>query len=139
MKEEIKKAVEEYQCPGCVCGSDTSCYEKGEGVECGRHVAGTTIMPQIGRIFLGMPQGFSRLGPCEKTKITIFEKIGEASYKKYDLFNVPVWKFLDKNGNTLVRGLCPRINWPFLHVFLGNVLSEIDCLEVTQRNVEEMD
>lgn len=137
MKEEIKKAVEEYQCPGCVCGSDISCYQKGEGVECFRHVAGTTLMPQIGRIFLGMPKGFNRLGLCEKFKITIFEEVEDGWV--FDKFNVPVWQYLDKHGNTLVRGICPRINWPFLHVFLGDVRSEIDCIEITQKDVNEMD
>ena len=28
MKDLHKKAIEEYQCPGCVCGSNTDCYEK---------------------------------------------------------------------------------------------------------------
>lgn len=138
MKEEIKKAVENYQCPGCVWGSDISCYEycSEKGVECQKHAAGTTISP-IGRVFLGMPKGFNRLGVCDETEISIFEKF-EDSWG-YDKFNVPVWKYLDDNGNTLVRGLCPRVNYPFIHIFIGNVLSKIDCMEITRQDIDKMD
>ncbi len=140
MNKEIKTMVEEYQCPGCVGGSDISCYEKGtQGIECGQHCVGT-LMSFVGKLFLGMPKGFCRLGACENTKISIFESIEKAAPAwEYNKFNIPVWKHLDKNGNTLVKGLCPRVNYPFLHIFMGNQMAKIDCLEITQKDIDEMD
>ena len=131
------KAIEAYQCAGCVSGSDISCYKKGhDGVECSRHCAGTTIS-HIGRIFLGLPKGFSRLGSQEDLKIAIFESFDNGW--GYNMFNVPVWKHLDDNGNTLVRGICPRINWTWIHIFIGDVMDKINCLEITRKDFEEMD
>ena len=145
MKDSIKTAIEEYQCSGCVCGSDTECYkEDDDGVGCGKQVPGTTIMGP-GRIFLGMPSGFCRMGNQDTLRIKIFEGINEDAggwgfdQSGYGKFNVPVWKHLDMYGNTLVRGISPRINNPFLHVFLCNQLKEIDCLEITAEDISEMD
>ena len=132
-----KTAVEEYQCPGCVCGSNIECYEKGEDLACGKHVAGTTVFPQIGRVFLGMPTGFNRLGVNGNMKINIFQELKDAW--NYDMFNIPVWKHLDKHGNTLVRGLCPRTNWSFLHVILCDCTADIDCHEITEEMMKKMD
>lgn len=128
--------VEEYQCAGCVCGSDTECYKKGENLECGKHVVGTTISG-IGRIFLGLPIGFNRQGPIEDLKVCIFKSPKEGW--GYNKFNVPVWKHLDEHGNTLVRGLSPRINWPFLHIFIGDHRDAINCIELTRSELDEMD
>ena len=132
----IKTAVEKYQCPGCVCGMDTSCYEKGINDECGRHVLGI-LLSDIGKIFLGMPIGFTRVGPFEDMKLSIFRKFKDGW--GYDKFNVPVWKHLDERGNTLVRGINPRINSPFLHIFIGDQMNQIDCLEITTKDINEMD
>jgi len=136
VKKEIEKIIEEYQCAGCVGGKDPSCYEKGEGVECKKHAAGTVIQ-SIGRVFLGMPRGFNRLGLCDKTKILIFEEFEDGW--GYHKFNVPVWKHLDNNGNTLVRGICPRTNDAWIHIFIGDHISKISCLEITQEDLSEMD
>lgn len=130
--------VEEYQCPGCVCGSDTSCYKSDNGsLACTKYVSGTMAFPMVGSFFLGMPKGFNRLGSEDKLKINIFAKLSDGW--GYDKFNVPVWKHLDKHGNTLVRGICPRVNNPFLHIFLENCIDEIDCLEITKKDMEQMD
>lgn len=130
-----KAAVEEYQCPGCVCGSDISCYEKSSiGMGCGKHVTGTIMFP-IGTIALGMPKGFDRMGESMRS-IEIFKDAGEFAYNN---LNIPVWKYLDDNGNTLVRGLSPRINKPFLHVILGNRIKDIDCFELTSDFLETID
>lgn len=138
MDKKTKEIIERYQCPGCVCGSDISCYKKdNDGVGCDRHCAGTTIMPQIGRIFLGLPNGFCRLGKCENIKISIFDEFEKGW--EYDKFNVPAWKHLDEYGNTLVRGICPRLNNPWIHIFIGNHLDKIDCLEITQKDIDGMD
>lgn len=133
MDKKIENMIKTYQCPGCVGGPPLSCYKKGEGVDCGEHVAGTNLS-LIGRIFLGLPKGFCRLGPCEVTKISIFERVEDGW--GYGMFNVPVWKHLDKNGNTLVRGLCPRINYPWIHIFMGDQMTKIDCMIITQKDID---
>jgi len=132
----IKNAIEEYQCPGCVVGGDISCYEKGDSLECDKHVSGTTMIP-IGRIFLGMPKGFNRHGPVEGMSIDIFKTFSDGW--GYTKLNIPVWKYLDNNGNTLVRGISPRINAPFIHVFLEDCIDKIDCTEITKIDLDGMD
>lgn len=136
MDNETKKTVEEYQCPGCINGSDISCYNHyGIGIECNRHTPGTYISP-IGKVFLGLPKGFNRLGLC-KTKINIFKKLSDGW--GYDIFNIPVWKYKDKNVNVIVRGISPRINSPWIHIFLEDCTEKINCLEITDETLKEMD
>jgi len=139
MKRKLKKAIEQYQCSGCIKGCDISCYKKNEdfGEGCGEHFSGT-FMTGVGKIFLGMPKGFNRLGPAETTKIQIYNSYEECDWK-FDMWNVPVWKHLDKNGNTLVRALMPRRNEPFIHIFLENCLDKINCLEITEEDINSMD
>ena len=139
MDRNISVAVERYQCSGCISGGDTSCFKVNEnagGVGCGEHFAGT-IISDIGKVFLGLPKGFNRLGNLENMKPIIFNSFSDWGY--YDNFNRPVWKHLDKHGNTLVRGLMPRRNEPFLHIFLENCLSKINCLEISNKDIDEMD
>ena len=162
---KTKLAVETYQCPGCKRGCDISCYEgsdaghissaikpscgydilppyakardlRTDGIECTKHVP-ETIIPGIGHIFLGLPTGFNHLGPCEKTKIFIFRKFEDGW--GYNMFNRPIWQFLDNYGNTIVRGLCPRINWSWIHIFLEDTIFWINCPEISQEDVDEMD
>lgn len=138
MKNEIKKAIEEYQCSGCMSGHNMLCFKGNQnGVGCGNHSAGTMISG-IGKIFLGMPKGFNRLGECENLKPIIFETFKDSNWE-YDMWNIPVWKHLNKDGHTLVRGLMPRRNEPFIHIYLENCMDKINCLEITQDNVNEMD
>jgi hypothetical protein len=132
-----EQAVKEYQCAGCTNGSYEDCYKKGEyGVECCSHEPGT-FMAIVGTLFLGMPKGFNRLGQCKNTYINIFEKFDDGW--GYDKFNVPVWKHKDTHGNILVRGISPRTNTPFIHVFLEDCLDKIDCLEITSEDIDKMD
>jgi len=139
MKTEIKKAVEKYQCAGCVNGRGISCFLENPqgGVGCGKHYAGT-LMSNVGKLFLGMPKGFNRLGDSPDLRPTIYETL-ESSDWGHDMFNVPVWKFVSKEGHTFVRGIMPRLNEPFLHVFLENCADKIDCLEITQDDLDNMD
>jgi hypothetical protein len=106
-------------------------------------------MAPIGAVFLGMPNGFSRLGSFDSMCLSIFPSFEafEKDYSTpaihgpsdgYNMWNVPVWKFLDEHGNTIVRGISPRINKPFLHVILENCLDKIDCLEITKEVQEKM-
>ena len=137
MEKKIKKAIEEYQCSGCISGHNTECFEKCDtGIGCGKHYAGTLMIP-VGKFFLGMPKGFNRLGKIEDMHPYIFNERNE--WGEYNKFNIPVWKHLDENGNTIVRGLQPRLNAPFIHIILKDALSEIDCLEITADEIKEMD
>jgi len=141
MEDRQKQAIEQFQCLGCVCGSDISCFEKSDNLACGRHVPGTRISG-IGRIFLGMPKGFNRLGSFQDMEIHIFQNV--TTGWGYDKLNRPVWKHLTKDGFVLVRGLSPRRNFPFLHIFLNEDISnkdmrDIDCLEIVQEDIDGMD
>lgn len=148
MKEKIKEAIQRYQCPGCINGFDTNCgkYVKYDWSEsCGKHHPATSIGLSI-KIFLGMPKGFNRtgvgMGDENRLHLDIFEsweKLGEM-WGAYDKFNIPVWKHLNKReGHTFVRGLSPRNNTPFLHVILEDCMDKIDCFEVSEEMIKEMD
>lgn len=140
MKRKIKNAIEEYQCSGCVIGGDVSCFAVNQsgGIGCGKHHAGTIVYPGVGNIFLGMPKGFNRLGEYTKLKPNIYETF-EASDWKYDMFNIPVWKYLSPDGHTFVRGMIPRRNDSFIHIFLEDCIDKINCLEVSQEDIDGMD
>lgn len=133
-----KNIIEQYQCPGCINGDDTSCFKKKDikkDISCKKHSAGTMIFG-IGPIFLGLPTGFNRLGFQNNLNICIYENTNNGFGDKLNVF---VWKYLDSYGNTLVRGLSPRINSPFLHIYVGNHISNIDCIEITDDDLNEMD
>ena len=88
MKPE--NAVIEYQCPGCVGGPFPECYKSENSIECRNHVPGT-LVSGIGKVFLGLPRGFNRLGTQQDVRISIFESLEDA-YKKgwsYDKLNIP--------------------------------------------------
>ena len=139
METKFKLAIEQYQCSGCVAGCDISCFKENStgGIGCGEHHAGT-IGSGIGNFFLGMPKGFNRLGEFTKLKPNIYDTY-ESSDWKYDMWNIPVWKYLSKDGHTFVRGIMPRRNEPFIHVFLENCIDKINCLEILQDDVNSMD
>jgi hypothetical protein len=140
MEKKFKDAIEEYQCSGCMKGGDISCFKVNEagGIGCGNHYAGTMISG-IGKIFLGMPKGFNRLGEQSGLVPNIFRSFESSSWGYDNKFNRPVWKHLTKDGHTLVRGLMPRKNEPFLHIYLENCLDKIDCLEITEEDINQMD
>src|SRR5579859_4241236 len=102
MDEIIKKAVEEYQCPGCTVGHNTSCFERNEyGSGCGKHSAGTFIS-FVGRIYLGMPKGFNRLGKGEECPVKIHRTLKDAKAESSNIFGkftVSVWKYLNEKGH----------------------------------------
>lgn len=138
MKNKIKKAIQEYQCSGCMDGGDMECFKinTNSGVGCDAHYSGTTLIP-MGKIFLGLPKGFCRLGHQKDFSLNIFEKFEDGW--GYDMWNVPVWKYKNGSGHTLVRGISPRVNLPFLHIFLEDCRYKIDCLEISQSDVDGMD
>ncbi len=139
MNENIRLNIKDYQCLGCICDNDMSCFKGNQtgGVGCGKHNAGTFVSNK-GKVFLGMPTGFDRLGFAEKMKPNIYETF-ESSDWYYNKWNVPVWKYKNEKGHTFVRGIMPRRNEPFIHIYLEDCLNKIDCLEITQADVDDMD
>ena len=131
-----EEAVKEYQCPGCVGGPFESCYVTKDGITCSKHTAGT-VKAGVGAFFLGLPRGFCRVGALTYNPITIFAKFEDGW--GYTMFNVPAWKYLNGKKHTLVRGLSPRTNNPFIHIFLEDCMDKINCLEITQDNIILMD
>jgi len=148
MKGGIKvlEAIKKYQVIGCVSDFDeTNFKQDGVGYEWSEHHPGTIVFPYPGLIFLGMPKGFNHLGCMqgnkEYLKIIIFEsyKHFKNTYGEYNKFNISCWKYKNKEGHTFVRGLSPRVNYPFLHIILENCLNKINCLEITEQDLESMD
>lgn len=129
-----QKMIEEFQCPGCVCGLNTSsgCYKPdSSGFFCSKHVAGTMIAG-IGVINLGLPKGFNRvtwnLERENKTfnNIRLFEKFED--HPGYNFLNIPVWA-MERTENEmnvlLVRCYMPRINCDFVDVILNGKLEDV--------------
>ncbi|MCP4178063.1 MAG: hypothetical protein GY756_09870 [bacterium] len=134
---KIEDAIKEYQCTGCVAGEYSNCYVKNtEDHACDRHCLGT-MASGIGKIYLGMPKGFCRKGSAD-LNMNIYKKYKDSNWT-YNKLNIPVWKYLDEHGNTLVKGICPRLNSVFIHIFLEDCLKEISCLEITKSDIDGMD
>jgi hypothetical protein len=141
MAMNVETAVKTYQCPGCVDGPYPACYKKDPVGSIGRCFP----LPWNANARYSVKPPFHAKKNFPNTGLYIFinaEKFHEECTPKnpssalktnglYDNFNIPVWKYLDEHGNTLVRGLKPRINTPFLHVFLWDARDEIQCLELT--------
>lgn len=141
MKKVQKNAVEEYQCVGCSGDGFDVCFKSNftGGIGCGSHVPGTFISG-IGSIILGLPKGFHRLGIYEKLNLKIYEHFEDCKFDDdespvYNIFNVPVWKYLNEKQHTLVRGLTPRLNEPFIHIFLEDCREKINCIEITKKQM----
>jgi len=137
----IPELVKIYQCPGCVSSpEDSDCYRKSSehsNNACDNHCPGTLAV-NIGKLMLGFPKGFDRVGFASKVFICIFDKFEDGW--DYDKFNIPVWKYYDtENDTTLVKGLSPRICMIFIHIYAGDARDKIDCLELTKDDIEEMD
>lgn len=123
--------VERFQCPGCVCGSDTECGEyrfSEEHQRCTGHVLGTMIMP-IGNVALGMPKGFDRPGIEHdqknerfRTRNTIDVRFWDFDrHPEWDHLNVPVWA-MEEDGFLFVRTFAPRVNMTWIDVIEGGTL-----------------
>jgi hypothetical protein len=111
--------VKEFQCPGCTIGCDGEKFEAQTypsedgrpGIRCSNHSAGT-FLSGVGQIFLGMPKGFSRVGPRSDhlPEIWFFDEIPE-----YDFLNIPVWG-MEKDGYLFIRVFLPRTVRNMIHV-----------------------
>lgn len=129
MKNTHLKMVEQFQCPGCVCGHDTECgrfmLDTKYGATCSSHVLGT-FMLGVGCLALGLPKGFCRAGwergeHRNQMAIRLWEG-GEMP--KWDRFNVPVWA-LERDGYLFVRTFSPRNNQTFVDVIEAGSRAEL--------------
>lgn len=138
--------IEEFQCPGCVCGSDIKCgaFELGRtnGVCCKGHVPGTMIVG-VGSILLGMPRGFNRVGDWRgeggftkgDTRIRLFTK---GNMPEWNDLNVPVWAMVEE-GYLYVRTYLPRVNRTFVDVVEGGTLELVPKAIDVGKFKEEID
>lgn len=117
--------VEKFLCPGCTCGSDSKCGSYNPvavdgNLMCGGHCPGTLVVPG-GKIALGLPKGFNKVGQAEKSNIRLWS-VG--TKPDWDRLNVPVWA-MEKDGFLFVRTYCPRINVGWVDVIEGG--KKEDC------------
>jgi hypothetical protein len=140
MKSISKQYAEKYQCPGCSNGVDTKCGFHSLALyrhDCQMHHPGTMEVG-TGKLFLGLPSGFNRLGVYNEMKIEIYPE-NEDLADLFDKYNLPVWK-TKYQDDTLVRGLRPRKNEPFLVVIQGqSKFDTINCVEITEDEWAVMD
>jgi hypothetical protein len=129
--------VEEFQCPGCLRGSDTSCgaYKPSDqyGHRCEAHVCGTYIMG-TGSIALGLPKGFNRPGrvtdPSDtkhggwQTLSAMLIRLWPKDHPEWDKMNVAVWAMV-KEGFLFVRTWMPRTNYNAVDVVQGGTLDMV--------------
>lgn len=93
-----------------------------------------------GSIFLGLPNGFNRLGVYPQMKLHIYESWDHLSKACEDpKFNVIIWKHLDQRGNTVLRGLRPRLNEPYLYLVLGDCRDKLPGIEISLTDAAQMD
>ena len=131
---EIKEMVEMFQCPGCVCGSDTNCghynYDQRE-LKCTGHVIGTHI--GLGnRVALGLPKGFNKPG------FTTDRLCLKDTHPGWDRLNVPVWA-MEKDGFLFIRTFAPRINFSCVDVIEGGTLDMVPNAINVAEFYEEID
>ncbi len=123
MSMSVRQMVKQFQCAGCMSGSDTECgrYKpSNQGhVACESHVPGTLAMPG-GLIYLGMPKGFTKVGAlpgalagAPSTNIRLWPT---GTSPTWDYLNLPVWAHQNEDGVTFVRTYLPRINQAFVDV-----------------------
>lgn len=135
MKKE--RMIEEFQCPGCVCGMGTTCEAfkletRSDGAFfCREHVLGTLILPSVGSVALGLPKGFNRAGfypfagsITEKHNRMHIDLYEAGDKPGWDKFNVPVWALVE-NEFLFVRTFRPRINQTIVQVIENGSLDMV--------------
>lgn len=136
MTERERELIEEYLCPGCICGSGTDCgnHKRPDGYTgCATHVLGTSILG-VGSLALGMPKGFNRPGLREpmspkpgaaRSRSMMCIRVWTDGEKPdWNHLNVPVWA-MEKDGILFARTYSPRIEWSAVDVIDG--LKIDDC------------
>ncbi len=128
----MQSMVEEFQCPGCVCGMNIKCgsFDYGQ-YRCMAHVLGTML--GLGNtVALGLPKGFNKPGvridadpvrACNQMDIRLWAKDTIPS-NWWDHCNVAVWAMV-KDGFLFVRTFSPRMNRGFVEVIEGGMLDMV--------------
>lgn len=137
-----KEMIEEFQCPGCVCGIDPSSCDKFKLEEagyfrCSSHVLGTFISPNVGPIVLGLPKGFCRMGHSLKGPYLRLWSDPAKSFGWNDC-NVPVWA-MEKDGYLFVRTFMPRLNLSVVDVIKGGTLALVPGAIDVSKFIDEID
>lgn len=128
-----EELIGEYICPGCTNGhKPDACVAYNPyhdwGYMCLAHCPGTTITPHVGRIILGLPKGFCRLGENKKY-VRVWQ---QDTAPQWDHLNVPVWA-MEKDGFLFVHTSCPRINQVNIDVIEGGTLSLVpEAIDVSK-------
>ena len=136
MDNKVKEAIQMYQCPGCIYADATNCYERDKGQGCSAHIAYCDKGDKLMFYLPGMPKGFNSIDCFNRTRIHIFQSLADGW--EYNKFNIPLWKHRDDNGNVLVRGFSPLFNTAWIQIFLSDCLDDIDCIEITKADMEQM-
>lgn len=148
MTTEPKHLVEEFQCPGCVCGMDTTCgaykYDPNE-MRCTGHVLGT-IIAGVGNIALGMPKGFNKPGwrqtdrqEKDRTRSTMDIRLWvKGTSPEWNRLNVAVWA-MEKDGYLFVRTFAPRVNTTWVDVIEGGTMDLVPVAINVADFIDEID
>lgn len=127
------KLIEEFQCPGCVCGHKPDSCERFKleickYVRCTNHISGTRAFPGGINFCLGLPKGFNRCGfdtHNEEWANNMLIRIWEGgSHPVWDKFNVPVWA-MEEKGFLFVRTYMPRMNRGMTDVIEDGKIKEL--------------
>ncbi len=132
MKTPPVKMIEQFQCPGCVCGDNTSCSEykySEDDRRCMGHVLGTMI--SLGNtIALGLPKGFNKPGinwehkPLRARNTIDVRLWPEGEVFGWDKLNVAVWA-MEADGYLFVRTFAPRVNLSWVDVIESGTLAMV--------------
>lgn len=130
---EQVKMIEEFHCPGCVCGSNLKCGAFKFRTEiapyawfrCDAQAPGTRVFLG-GLSHLGMPKGFNKVGPREDGESTNVRLALDAppTNTAWDKLNVAVWAMV-KDGFLFVRTFVPRRNFGMIDVIRDGKLSDV--------------
>jgi hypothetical protein len=138
----IIQAIKDLQCSGCVSGSDPRTCDAYQAAQfddgCAAHCAGTT-MARGGRIHLGMPKGFDKVGALhegqtDNTRLFIDRDPSPA----WNHLNVPIWYRYD-GTYTYVRTFCPRVGVQYIDAFIGDRTADVLAANPSAHNVAEFE
>ena len=129
--------VQKYQCQYCSHKNYVDCFESVESTWdnrcvnfCIDQLFDIDIRAFLGLHYLDNPSVFNAI----KMKIFYCPNAGILRHK----YKNPLWKYLDKHGNTLVKGIRIDCNKIFFYIFYGDVMDKIDCAEITQNEIDDL-
>ena len=131
------KMIEEFQCPGCVCGHNIECerfllQETNGYFWCDGHVPGTRLLgSRSPRMCIGLPRGFCRFSEKDPRE-QIMRLWVNGSNPKWDNLNIAVWA-MEWNGYLFVRTYMPRVDISVVDVVKNGTLEMIpNAIDVSE-------